>query len=284
MLLTYPLTPVPYSLATADGFFTKTDKSKALNYFSKDVPDSVLLPPQDTLTVLDGNATFYWRKNVPDSFKMICKSVFDMTGKNDVIFSTDSYFPNSVKSMERKRRGCTEKLILKGENTKKPRNWKAFLANDENKQQFSQLLVKEWSKDEYAKHLQGRKVILISEGTAHLLTSEDGVHTTKVIVDRLNSSQEETDTRIILYCQYAEEEGYRYCKVRSPDTDVFFILLYYAHVFEKLTLLFDTGTGNNRRLLDITELSSGFNPNVRAAVMAVHAFSGSDTTSAFKGI
>ena len=105
-----------------------------------------------------------------------------------------------------------------------------------------------------------------------------------LIVDRLNSSQEETDTRIILYCQYAEEEGYRSCKVRSPDTDVFFILLYYAHVFEKLTLFFDTGTGNNRRLLDITELSAGFNPNVRAAVMAVHAFSGCDTTSAFKGI
>ena len=31
MLLTYPLTPVPYSIRLADGFLAKTDKSKVLH-------------------------------------------------------------------------------------------------------------------------------------------------------------------------------------------------------------------------------------------------------------
>jgi hypothetical protein len=37
--------------------------------------------------------------------------------------------------MERKRRGCSEKLIVTGENMKKPPDWKTFLANEENKKQ-----------------------------------------------------------------------------------------------------------------------------------------------------
>ena len=36
-LMKYPLTPVPYSLATADGFFNKTDKSKGFHYLMNDV-------------------------------------------------------------------------------------------------------------------------------------------------------------------------------------------------------------------------------------------------------
>jgi hypothetical protein len=35
--------------------------------------------------------------------------------------------------MERKHRDCSEKLIVTGETTKKPPDWKTFLANEENK-------------------------------------------------------------------------------------------------------------------------------------------------------
>jgi hypothetical protein len=41
--------------------------------------------------------------------------------------------------MERKRRGCSEKLIVTGENMKKPPDWKTFLANEENKKQLIEL-------------------------------------------------------------------------------------------------------------------------------------------------
>ena len=65
--------------------------------------------------------------------------------KSDVIFSTDMYLENSIKSMERKHRGCSEKLIVTGKNTKKPPDWKTFLANEENNKQLIELLCCVWS-------------------------------------------------------------------------------------------------------------------------------------------
>ena len=40
-LVKFPMTPVPYSLSTADGFFCKTDKSKGLQHLVKGVVDAV---------------------------------------------------------------------------------------------------------------------------------------------------------------------------------------------------------------------------------------------------
>ena len=135
--MTYPLTPVPYSLATGDGYIAKTDKAKAFQLLTKDCTDMNVSQAKVTLTVYDGNATFYYIKDIPANFSQICSKVFDTIGKTgDVVFSTDQYLHGSVKSMERRRRGCGEKLILKGEATKKPQDWKLFLSNDENKIQF----------------------------------------------------------------------------------------------------------------------------------------------------
>jgi hypothetical protein len=244
-LMTYPLTPVPYSIATADGFLAKTDKSKSFHYLTKDCVDADVPPSNDTLVVHDGNACFYYMKEVPCNFSQICSKVFDMMSRTgDAVFSTDSYKDNSVKSMERQRRGCSAKLIIKGQNTKKPPDWKSFLANDDNKTQFIQLLSKLWSNDDYATKLQGREVVLICEGSAYLLTSDDGCVTRKTEIPNLTSSQEETDSRVILYCKYGMDKGYQYIRVKSTDSDIFVILLHYAATFDGITILFDTGLYN----------------------------------------
>jgi len=47
-LTKYCLTPIPYSLGTADGFFVKTDKSKSLAHVTKDVEDQPLPPANDS--------------------------------------------------------------------------------------------------------------------------------------------------------------------------------------------------------------------------------------------
>ncbi len=115
-------------------------------------------------------------KEVPANFSQIGSKVFDgMIQSGDVVFSTDHYLPDSVKSLERKCRGCGDKLILKGAATKRPSEWKLFLSNDDNKVQFIRLLLKLWSGDEYAAKLQGRQVILICEGSC-LLTHISGWH------------------------------------------------------------------------------------------------------------
>ena len=86
-----------------------------------------------------------------------------------VIFSTDMYIEGSVKAVERSRRGVGEKLILSGGKTKRPQDWKVFLANDDNKTQFMKLLLTSWSSDDSADILVGHEVILISEGRAFQL-------------------------------------------------------------------------------------------------------------------
>ena len=113
------------------------------------------------------------------------------------------------------------------------------------------------------------------------MSSDDSVSVKMTEVPELQSSQEETETRVVLYCNYAADNDYDYVKVRSPDSDIFFILLYYAADLGT-RILFDTG--NKRRLLDITKLAKDFTPVYCAALLAMHAFTRCDTTSAFKGI
>ena len=250
----YRLTPVPYSLATADGYLAKTNKAKAFCYLTKDCDDAGIPPSGDTLTIQDGNATFYQMRKSPANFTQIDSIIFDIIGKtDDAVISTDQYLPGSVQFMESKRRGCGEKLLLKEGATNRPPDWKSFMSNDENKTQFIQLLLKMWNSDKYALSLQGRQVIFICEGKAHLLTSEDGQTAREML--SLRSSQEETDTRVILYMNYARSKNYHFVRMKSPDSDIFFILLHYAAPITDITILFDTGMRNKQGIIDVSKIA-----------------------------
>ena len=87
------------------------------------------------------------------------------------------------------------------------------------------------------------------------LTSPDGIMTVSELLHDIDSTQEETDSRIALYCAYGKQLGYRFIKVKSQDTDVFFILSHFVKDIDDITILFDTGKGNNKRLIDITLLT-----------------------------
>ena len=67
---------------------------------------------------------------------------------------------------------------------------------------------------------------------------------------------------------------------RSPDTDVFIILLrFVCHINH--TVLFDTGTGDNRRLVNVQAVAKDLGDETNLALIALQAFTGCDTTSAF---
>ena len=65
-IMKYCLTPIPYCIATADGYLAKGEKSKSFSNLSKNVEDAVL-KHTNSLTVEDGNALFYQLKPVPDT-------------------------------------------------------------------------------------------------------------------------------------------------------------------------------------------------------------------------
>ena len=50
-----------------------------------------------------------------------------------------------------------------------------------------------------------------------------------------------------------------------------------------ITVRFDTGTGNHRRLINITGTAKCYSGEYVAALLALHAFCGCDTTSDLKG-
>ena len=109
--VSYPLTPVPYSIGTVDGCLAKTNKSKGFHWLTNNVSNANYPADDGKTTVIeDGNAIFHCLSNIPDTFAEIAERVFDMASNcQSVIFSTDMYKIDSVKTMERVRRGTSNK-------------------------------------------------------------------------------------------------------------------------------------------------------------------------------
>ena len=85
------------------------------------------------------------------------------------------------------------------------------------------------------------QVILISRGKAYQLKSQDDSIKVERIFE-LDSNQEETDTRVVVYAHYAATHGYKSVQVRSPDSDVYFIVLHHAFRLS-IPMIFDTWSG-----------------------------------------
>ena len=134
----------------------------------------------------------------------------------------------------------------------------------------------------YAK-LYGQRRILFTCGTNCVsLHSLDGSLVSDIEEDLYSTSQEEADTRLILHSVLASKfipDGMQIV-VRSPDTDVLILLVSHCHRIKRPTL-FDTGTGNNRRLISVNQIAHAVGPDVAEALLAFHAFTGCDTTSSF---
>lgn len=101
-------------------------------------------------------------------------------------------------------------------------------------------------------------------------------------IHELESNQEETDTRVVLYLNYAVKLGYKSTVVRTPDSDIFFILLHYAHSIP-LTIYLDTGSGKHRQIVNVSELSESKGADYCTTMLGLYVFTGEDVTSAFKG-
>eukprot|EP00794_Sanderia_malayensis_P001920 gene1920-2177_t len=71
-------------------------------------------------------------------------------------------------------------------------------------------------------------------------------------------------------------------RIRSPDTYVFILIL--AHkVHINACLYFGTGSGNNRKIIDVDAVHKQLGSRFFAALIGFHTFTGCDSTSAFHG-
>ena len=142
-------------------------------------------------------------------------------------------------------------------------------------------LLEEWKKGKYAPKLQGKHLVFV-ERKCISLKSIDGKNVVTEEVEKLCSSHEEADTRMILHCNdvAANSPESSVILVRSPDTDVFILLLRFVRHINQ-TVLFDTGTGDKRRLVNVQAVAKDLGDEINLALVALHAFTGCDTTSAF---
>lgn len=97
-------------------------------------------------------------------------------------------------------------------------------------------------------------------------------------IEELKSNQEETDTRVVLYLNYAVKLGYK----TWIQIDIFFILLHYAHSIP-ITIYLDTGYGKHRQVINISELAKSKGAEYCTVLLDLYVFTGEDVTSAFKG-
>ena len=70
--------------------------------------------------------------------------------------------------------------------------------------------------------------------------------------------------------------------MRTPDTDIFVILLYYAHMIE-MNIFMDTGVGRHRKLIDVSSIAQSLGKDYCNVLLGFRVFTGEDCTSAFKG-
>ena len=171
----YSLSPVPHCLGTPDGFYAKTNKAAMMHFVLEDRTSQVSYP-KDAFFIQDGNALFHALINLPPTFGGICLQILDqMVFKENFIFSTDSYQPDSIKAQERLRRGVGEKLIVENSATRRPRDFKFFLANDANKVQLCKLLLKVWGSNDAASRLEKcHTAVVVVDGKAYQLESSHG--------------------------------------------------------------------------------------------------------------
>jgi len=282
-LFQFPLGPVPLSLGTTDGSFIKTNKAQLLHLLEDQCVPQEHEYPKECTQIVDGNALLQSMVRLPHTFCALARAVFNSLPKAGVVhFVTDCYRHDSIKDVERSRRGSSATYQIGGRMTKVPRDFASFMLNAENKTQLIRFLLAEWQLPEYAQCLHGRTIFFVCEEMCYSLHSADGCSTVVSVVDQLCSSQEEADTRIILHCLFAAESmsGDGSIVVRSPDTDVFVLLLAYASDIRN-QVFFDTGTGTTRRLLAVTDIAAQLGENVVNALPGFHAFTGCDTSSAF---
>ena len=275
--------PVPYSLATSDGWPIKTAKSKLLTCIEPSDCSSEFR--SESYHVIDGNAMMHSICKLPRTFGQIAKLLFDMLPKVErVDFVTDTFKTNSIKSLERLRRGTSTKILLNGPEQTVPSDWHAFLSKDENKTQLIEFILSEWSSEKYTDLLKGRRIFYASGSKCFLLEVNEGV-LDKIPILSLHSNQEEADTRIILHVLHIagteKEIDVNTIIVRSPDTDVLLLLIHFSLDIQTHSIYFDTGTGNKRRLISIKAIVEKIGVQFSKALLGFHAFTGCDTTSAF---
>jgi uncharacterized protein YbdZ (MbtH family) len=286
-VLTYSLRAYPRALATDCGGLVKTAKSKLLHILEQEAGEPLIEQiPQNSTTVIDGMALLQAlnSKDIPDTFgqlaeillkKIIAIAVFNKSRRVD--FITDRYPEISTKNVERMSRATsgTNVFSILGEQQKVPKQWKKFMHVGSNKERLIDFLVEQWRKVPPSS-LKSVELFVTNKDKCFKICSVSDVAV--VIVEELQELEcdhEEAGTRMFVHAHHAAE-SVDTVVIKSPDTDVLVIALA-SQPSINAKLVFDTGTGNNQRRIDISKVAACLGPLWCKAIVGFHIFTGNNT-------
>ncbi|XP_011171576.3 uncharacterized protein LOC105204222 [Solenopsis invicta] len=280
-VLSFPLTPVPFSLCHVDGSICKTDKSALLkileNKISTDHPQNV------DVIIFDGFFLLHLMRDIPLNLGGVSQKFLKMcvmSNAHTVIINFDQYFSPSIKDNEHLLRGTTEDYVflIKGPDQRCPVNFNVELKNINFKKALVNFFITDWE-NSYMALFIGNKTIYLNFDYCYKYEVHDG-KVNKTLDDNLSCpDHEEADTKII----------YNVCKIdfdanvviRCSDTDILVIMLGNMCFIKKLKLWMHVGVGNAQRYINVSKLHETLGEKLCNALPAFHALTGCDFNPSF---
>ena len=280
----------PPSMAESEEVMYSTKKSEIINCLEKAVSESKMTLSVDQTNAYDcfivdggalihmlvpgrGIATFTDYKRM--CFKKYIESELRKVSSLHIVW--DTYKEQSIKNATRSGRGTGVRIKV-GSNAKVPGNWTEFLRDSTNKAELFKFLgdnpvdTQSIVGDLYISSADGKTVKHWGPG------EEMGGQFCK----------EEADSRMVLHILHELRIGHANVLVRTCDSDVVIILLYHFPLFEATSVnscevCVSYGIGNHRRILSIRAIVEALGKRFCSALPLLHAVTGCDSTSAFKG-
>ena len=128
-------------------------------------------------------------------------------------------------------------------------------------------------------------MIFACENQYFVLSTADRDITDAKLLRNLSSSHEEADTLLILHTMYLDQTtNYQNIDIiiRSAHINVFLLLIALCQKYT-YPLYFDTGTGNERKMIKIQTLCQKTVKDVQDAILGLQAFTGCEQCLCSKG-
>ena len=285
--LRYPMCAVPLSLANADGSRRITAKSKLMKIIEERCK-SPMLHPRESLPIKESVAAYIVdfmsfiriMTEIPETYEEFTWKFLEMLprGYRRVDIIVDTYRQISIKTNERKKRGCSRKIIIRSKKSKIPRDFHTFLKNGENKNRMIELMttVIEQQSSNVLALLQSEEILISTDNRCVKITAEKSE-----TVDELVSNHEEADTKVVLHCMHAHKrQPEQNVIIRSPSGDTDIIVIMLGKIIEKKSQTFiDSGNGLHRKGLWLSNVDMC--EDTKLSLIGFHAFTGNDYISCF---
>jgi hypothetical protein len=206
----------------------------------------------------------------------LLSQVTPSTTRIDAIW--DVYRADSLKTQTRENRcNNTTQRTRVGPKIPIPKgsSWIRFLEDSTNKSELFTFLGQEITK------LSSNVDVEVVSTHHNMVLSNRGsnLHSTLTPCDH-----EEADIRIFLHLKHAADHGHTEACIRTVDSDVVVLAIHHFKELQLSSLWISFGTGKNRRLIPIHDVCSNLGEDRSNALLFLHAFSGCDVTSSFRGI